>query len=184
MRTLRLAIPFLMLCVFTACWNTAPIYKTITEPRLSPGNTVPVPTGPVILSISGKIGLTNVGDRLDFDLATLEQIGLIEYQVDDPDMKYTVTHTGVLLEQVLKVAQISPDAKELFTTALDDYKIAIPIDVTTRWPVMIATLRDGQRIPANERGPIEIVFPNKHFSIDPLLYDPMWVWQLRTMEVR
>ncbi len=49
---------------------------------------------------------------------------------------------------------------------------------------MLATKRDGQRMPVSDKRPLEIVFPYNSFEIDPVAYDPMWVWQLRSIEVR
>lgn len=162
--------------------NPADVYRTVTEPTLRPGDTVPVPTGPVVLSLTGKIGLTNVDNRLDFDLATLERLGLVEYQVDDPLLK-AMSPRGVLLKNVLDVAKIAPDAKELFASARNQYTTTIPLDIM-KWPVVIATMRDGQRISMEERGPIEIVFPNRSYEIDPVIYDKMWVWQLESLNVQ
>jgi hypothetical protein len=170
--------------LFVACGSPTPtdVYRTVTEPTLRPGDAVPRPTGPVVLSLTGKIGQTNVDDRLDFDLATLEQLGLVEYEVDDPLLK-TMTPRGVLLKNVLDVAKIAPDAKELFASAHNLYTTTIPLDVM-KWPIVIATMRNGKRIPAEERGPIEIVFPNRHYNIDEVTYNKMWVWQLESFDVR
>lgn len=154
----------------------------MTPGTLKPSAVIPAPTGDVILSLTGKIGVTNVSNRLDFDLPTLERLGLIAYRVDDPDLKREVNYQGVLLKQLLDVARIAPEARELWAAALDDYKTSIPLEVND-WPVMIATLRDGAPIPRNDKGPLEIVFPNKSYQIDPD-YNRMWVWQLRSLEVR
>ena len=37
---------------------------------------LPAPTGKPVLTISGKIGNTNVGDKAVFDLAMLEKLGM------------------------------------------------------------------------------------------------------------
>jgi hypothetical protein len=158
-------------------------YTTVAEGTLKGGDQVPPPTEEVVLSIEGKIQTRNVNNRLDFDLPTLERLGLVTYDVNDPDLKREVTYTGVLLTRVLEVAKLEPDAKTLATTALNDYKVEIPLDVL-RWPIMIATMRDGARMTIEEKGPIEIVFPNKSFDITPILTNPMWVWQLRSIQVR
>jgi hypothetical protein len=82
------------------------------------------------------------------------------------------------------VVQVAQDATTLHTVALNDYATDVPIEPIGKWPVMLATKRDGQRMPVSDKGPIEIVFPYNSFQIDPTVYDPMWVWQLRSIEVR
>jgi hypothetical protein len=165
--------------------NTAP-FETIQEKSIQPGDPIPAPNGPVILSFTGKIGTTNTPDksRLDFDLATLEKLGLVSYDAFEQETKRVRNFTGVLLSDVLQVVGISPDSKELYAVALDDYKTTLPLNEISSWPVIIATYRDGQRIPSDERGPIQIVFPNEDYNIDPARYNPMWVWQLRVLEAR
>jgi hypothetical protein len=39
-------------------------------------------------------------------------------------------------------------------------------------------------MPVEDDGPLEIVFPSKHFNIDPIVYNQMWVWQLRELVAR
>ena len=55
----------------------------VTRATLRPGDAVPAPLGPVVLTVTGAIGTTNVGDTLQFDMDTLERLGLSEYRVDD-----------------------------------------------------------------------------------------------------
>lgn len=173
---------FVLTVLMSACSSNSPALPMITEATLKPGDPIPTPKGPVILSLTGKIGVTNVDDRLDFDIEMLEQIGMVEYQVDDREYNRTVTLRGPLLKDVLSLAQIKPDSQQLFAEALNKYTIIIPLEVL-KWPVMIATWRDGDRLPFEEKGPIQIAFPNKLYDIDALKYERMWVWHLRTITV-
>jgi hypothetical protein len=186
MRQYIIIVLFIAVGLLASCGQqetTRQAFTNVTEGTIKAGDPVPVPTENVILSIEGKIRNTNVNNRLDFDLQTLERLGLISYQVDDPDLKRQATYTGVLLARVLEIAGVESDASVLATTALNDYKVDVPLAVL-KWPVMIATMRDGQRMSIEEKGPIEIVFPNKSFEIEPIKHNPMWVWQLRFITVR
>lgn len=181
---LRNIFVFVSLLLLLCACQSSPSYTTIAPATIRPGDSIPRPNGEPLLTLSGKIGVTNNGDRLDLDLETLEKIGLIEYQVDDPELGRTVTMRGVLLKNVLDVAKADPSAKELLALALNEYKSTIPLDVM-RWPVMIATWRDGERIPFEDKGPIQICFPNRDYKdIDPMIYNPMWVWHLRELVVK
>ncbi len=45
---------------------------------------LPAPTGKPVLTISGKIGNTNVGDKAVFDLAALEKLGMKTVETTTP----------------------------------------------------------------------------------------------------
>ncbi len=177
----------IIMCLILAACGIAPArdagYTLIHAGSIQPGDILPPPAGTVLLTLTGKIGVTNVADRLEFDMETLEQIGLVEYTVDDPHLVKTVTYRGVLLEQLLAVAQVPPDATMLWATAVDDYQTLIPLSVL-QWPVMVATMRDGERMSLATKGPLQIAFPYNTFEIDPIVHDPMWVWHLAALEVR
>lgn len=177
----------IVVCLMLGACSTAPAtdpgYTLINAGSIQPGDSIPPPAGTVLLILTGKIGVTNIEDRLEFDMETLERVGLVEYTVDDPHLVKTVTYQGVLLEQLLAVAQMSPDATELRATAVDDYQTIIPLRVM-QWPVIVATRRDGERMPLTAKGPLQIAFPYNTFEIDPIVHDPMWVWHLAALEVR
>jgi len=185
---MRTTVTFCLICIgffLVACQSTSTgtMYRVISQPSIKPGDSVPKPAGSPVLTLKGMISNTNGTERLDFDMQTLEQLGLIEYEVDDPFLKRVVAYRGPLLRDVLAVAGVSTNAKELFATALNDYQTTIPLEVN-KWPVIIATFRDGKLMSIEEDGPLEIVFPSKHFDIDPMKYNQMWVWQLRELVVR
>lgn len=184
MRTAFVLLAYLS-CLLVACQpgSTDPAYQVVSRATIKSGDSIPEPVGPVVLTLTGMISNRNVADRLDFDMQTLERVGLVEYEVDDPFLKRAVTYRGPLLRDVLAVAGISSSAKELFAIALNDYKTTIPLEVN-QWPVIIATSRDNSPMPLEDNGPLEIVFPNKHFNIEPAVYNQMWVWQLRELVVR
>ena len=90
-----LAVGAVLIALLSAC-GTQPSadtrFTTITASTIAPGSPIAAPSGPVVLSLSGKIGVTNAASQLDFDMDTLEQLGLIEFAVDDPYLKRSVTY--------------------------------------------------------------------------------------------
>ena len=158
--------------------------KIINEPTIKPGDSVPAPSGEVILSLQGAIGQSNVDGRLDFDMTTLEQIGLIEFSVDDPHIGKRITYQGVPISALLAVAQVSNSAAEIDARALNDYEATLQIQAIKDWPVIIATKRDGERMSIVDKGPLEIVFPYGIYPINPDEFNNLWVWQLRALEIR
>jgi hypothetical protein len=161
-----------------------PVARRIQPAQLLPGDPVPAPTGPVVLTITGDIETTNADGALELDLATLEQIGLSEYTVDDYQAEgREATFRGPLLADVLAVAGADEDADTLHTVALNDYKADVPTSDLDAYPVLLATSVDGKRMTVERYGPLRIVYPNLDVTFDKTVYDARWVWQLRSIDV-
>lgn len=189
MRFLRTLCGLLVFVVLlSACGQAAtpvPIYQTVAEGTLKPGNDVPKPAGPVVLTIDGKISRTNSGKTLQFDMVTLESVGVVQYKVDDPFAKKTILYAGVLLSQLLKVAGAAPDATTLTLKALDDYSTDMKVSDTARWPILLATRADGAYMPLDKSGPLISVLPFNNFpEIDHVTYDAQWLWSLAAITVK
>ncbi len=186
-RSLRFPAIFILLLVACSPAAATPsvTYTTVSEATLKPGNAVPAPTSDVVLTVDGKISQTNSGDSLQFDMPTLESIGVVQYKVDDPFVKKNVLYSGVLLSQILKVAGADPNATTLTLTALDDYSTDMTIADANRWPVLVATMADGAYMPVDQNGPLISVWPFNDFpELDHVTYDALWVWSLSKITVK
>ncbi len=180
--SLLVLIPILAACGRPTASTT---YQTVSEGTLKPGDAVPAPKGDVLLTVDGKISQTNAGDTLQFDIATLESIGTVEYRVDDPFIKKNILYAGVLLSRLLDVAGAAPDATTLTLRALDDYSTDMKISDADKWPVLVATRADGAFMTVDNNGPLISVFPFNDFpEIDHLTYDAQWLWSLSGITVK
>ncbi len=161
------------------------VYKRVTDATIKPGDAVPAPTGDVILTFTGSVGTTNVGDTLQFDMETLEKLGLVEYATNDHQAEgKVVTFQGVLLKDLLAVAKIPEGTTNLHMIALNDYAVDFPVSEVGLYPVVLATKVDGERMSVEHYGPTRIVYPADHYKLDPAQNDPLWIWQLATIEVK
>lgn len=152
----------------------------VSEPTLRPGDPVPAPTGKVVLTVSGKV---TGGADVPLDLATIERMGLVEYSADDKQAEgHVVTFRGVLLRTLLDVVG-AHGATTLHTLAVNDYGVDIPASDARDYPAMVATSVDGQRMTVERYGPTRVVYPTEGFDLDPVTYDPRWIWQLKSIEV-
>jgi hypothetical protein len=114
---------------------------------------------------------------------TLEKLGLVSYEVSDPWLLENITYTGVLLSDLLEVANTSDTITEVFATALDGYAIAIPVSEISAWPVLIATQSNGAHMSIENSGPTRIIFPyDQHDDITGARN--MSVWNLESLDVR
>jgi hypothetical protein len=173
--------------ILTACGSSSPavIYEPVSEATLKPGDTLPVPTDPVILTVKGKISQANAENTAQFDLTTLEKMGLVKYKVNDPFAKTERTFTGVLLSQLLELVGTDPEAQTLELTALNEYSAELDMADVEKWPVLFALQADEAYIPLNDGGPAIIVFPFDDYSeIDHFTYDPKWVWSMTEITVK
>jgi hypothetical protein len=156
-------------------------YQTITEPSLKPGMEIPEPTGPVVLTVNGRI---KSAKPVRFDLATLESLGLIRFTTPTNWTKEPATFEGVLLSALLDVVGADPSAKSLTLTALNDYESPAPIADGRKLPVMLALKREGEYMSRRDRGPIWMIYPQHAYpEVGQREYLSRWVWQLKAITV-
>ena len=133
----------------------------------------PLAKGEVVLEIATPAGAQQ------YDLATLEAIGLYRITTRSQWDQESPTFDGILLSDLLDDAGLDK-APEVLVTALDDYSQAIPREDWTAYPVMVATRQDGKLLRDDERGPLRIVYPLSFYpELDDDLYHARWVWSLK-----
>jgi hypothetical protein len=177
----------LLIALLAACTPAPkaddPGFTQISEGKLKPGSTVPVPADKTILTVTGKIGTTNSGSSIVMDLPTIESLRQIEYKANDPFEKKEFTFRGVLFSELLDLWQVDKSATVLKISALDDYSVELPIETVRKFPLMFALKKDGEYLPLATRGPARIIFPNEKFPFDSK-YDSQWAWQIKAIEVK
>ena len=133
------------------------------------------PTGPVILTVTGKVAQTNRGpfdEKRDayfknqqmtferaasFDLAMLEALGQRTVQADFPQGGPLHRFAGPLLRDVLKAA--GADGNTIKVSALDGYAQEISMRELEQWPVILAVKQDGAYLGLGGFGPSWVIFP-------------------------
>lgn len=143
---------------------------------------LPMPTGPVVLDISGQVQTTNAGGSAVFDIEGLESLGLVDIVTETPWTDGDVTFTGVLARNVLD--HIGARGEAIRAIALNDYSVTIPVSDFDEYDVIIATQRDGKRMRVRDRGPLWVIYP---WSDNPELRTEVYyarsIWQLNAIEV-
>lgn len=115
------------------------------------------PTGDVILTVSGDIGVTNRGDTAVLDLAMLEQLGSETIETTTIWTEGKQVFTGVPLVTLLDVLGV--DEGTLHATAINDYTIEIPVEDVVPGGPMMAYLANGEPMSVRDKGPLWIVYP-------------------------
>ena len=179
-----LAAVLVIALALAACGSkTSPAYEIVAAANLTPGSPIPAPSGEVVLTITGDIDVKNVGDTLQFDMATLEGLGLVKYTVDDPWLNATNTYTGILMSGLREFVGSSDSAGNIHIVALDDYAVDLAVADVEKWPILLATRTNGAYMNVEDAGPTRIIYPYHKYSIDPLVYNDLWIWNLASIEM-
>jgi len=141
------------------------------------------PSGPVILTVSGNIGLTNVGDEAQFDRAMLESLAQHEFTTSTPWTEGINHYRGPLMRELLE--RLNAEAEVVHVAALNGYEAQIPVSDFEQYEVILALEKDQQAIPIREYGPLWVLYPFD--QDDALLSEKIRfraVWQVMHIDVR
>ena len=178
----------LLLVMLAACSSASPdfdsVYKRITPAQLKAGDSVPVPRGDVILTVSGAVGTTNHDSKILMDLTTIEAVGLVEYEVVDPFENRKKLFRGVLMRELLNIWRVDAAATTLDMVALNDYRVDVPIAIMREKPLLFALQADGEYMRPDHRGPAMLVFPYGYYNFKRPLSDAYWIWQIKAITVK
>lgn len=83
-----------------------------------------VPTGKVLLTLSGNIENTNADGKAIFDTASLEKLGMVSFQTTSRYNGRT-TFTGIPLQKLMDY--VGANGSVVKVTALNDYTTVIPL---------------------------------------------------------
>src|SRR5713226_67370 len=144
---------------------------------------LPAPTEKPILTVSGKIAVTNKDGAALFDRAMLEAIGTTSFVTNTPWYKEPVKFEGVLLDKLMTA--VGASGERIVAVGLNDYSAELPMEDTKKYNVILALKRDGEYMPVRDKGPLFIVYP---FDSNPDLKSQKFysrsVWQVKEIEVR
>lgn len=143
---------------------------------------LPAPTDAPILTVSGSIRTTGRGCAA-FDRAALHALGMATITTRTPWYDGPVRFDGVPMARLLNA--VGAEGTTVTAIALNEYSMDIPIGDFTRFPVLLATTRNGMPMRVSERGPLFIVYP---YDSDPVLRSSLYygrsVWSVAQLVVR
>ncbi len=141
------------------------------------------PAEKAILTVTGKIGVTNSDKSAVFDRAMLESLGMTSFTTATPWYKEPVRFEGVPLARLMQAVGATGD--RFVAVALNDYSAELPMEDIERYDVMLALKRDGQYMPVRDKGPLFIVY---NYDSNPDLRNQKFysrsVWQVARIEVK
>jgi len=135
------------------------------------------PSGDAILTVSGKVTVTNQGETAVLDRAMLEAMPQVSFKTKTIWTEGEIEFTGILLSDLLRRLEIENGT--LKATAINDYAVDIPVADALQEPAIIAYLINGKPMSVREKGPLWIVYPydsDKKFQAE--VYYSRSIWQL------
>jgi len=156
----------------------------IALPSLTAGATdLARPAGPVILSVTGAISVTNAPGKAEFDQAMLAAIGVDRVKTSTSWTDGPQDFEGVTFRKLLDTLGAHGD--KIVAIAIDDYAEDIPLGELTRYPVLLAWSMNGKALTIRDKGPLWIVYPRDEYpELQDKALDSHWVWQLKSIEIK
>lgn len=144
---------------------------------------LPLPEGPVLLTVKGEITETNGEGAARFDLAMLEELGVVTYETTTPWTVGKLQLEGVTLKAVLDRVGATGDL--IFAEAFNDYSSEIPISDATEDGAVIAFRMNGKEMTLRDKGPLWVVY---HYDKNPAYTSEVYltrsIWQLDRLTVK
>lgn len=146
-------------------------------------DTLPQPTGKVLLRITGNIERTNGGGEARFDRAMIHALPANTLATTTVVTDGVKQFKGVLMRDLLAV--VGATGTVVTASALNDYVVDIPMTDFEEFDVLLAFQMDGKQLTRRDKGPFWIVYPRDNFKVlQDIRYDSLWVWQLNHLDVQ
>ncbi len=144
---------------------------------------LPVPQGPVILTVSGGIAQANGPEGAAFDLAMLEGMETVEFETTTIWTEGPQSFRGVPLVRLIEA--LGAEGEVIAASALNDYTVEIPLADAVEGGPILAFAQNGRHLSVRDKGPLWVVYPydtaSKYQS--EVIYARS-IWQVRRMEIR
>jgi hypothetical protein len=135
------------------------------------------PKNRVILTISGAINTTNVGQEAQFDLEMLQALPQHTITTHNPWTEGAHTYQGFSLKDLLD--SLGNQGTLLQISALNQYMTEAPLQDYNVEGAILATHQDGKPMSVRKLGPIMVIYPfdtNNDFKTE--VYYGRSVWQV------
>jgi hypothetical protein len=171
-----------MMSKFSRRWVVS-LMVVLSLAPLSTVYALDAPKGPVVLTISGKMGVSNQDGKAAFDMAALRALPEHTFTTETAWDKRPVKFSGPLLRDVLALVKAS--GTELKAIAVNDYAVSVPAGDAKQFDVILAHRMNDRDIPARTKGPVFLVYPySSHPVLKEKVYEERSIWQLKAIELK
>ncbi|WP_054463910.1 hypothetical protein [Phaeobacter sp. 11ANDIMAR09] len=143
---------------------------------------LPMPTGEVILTVSGAIGKTNSQGGAKFDLDLLKALEWEEVNTFTSFTDGMQTFEGPRLSSLLDF--VAASGTTIGAVAINDYFVNIPVTHAENQGVILAIFHNGKQMTVRDKGPIWVIYPQSEDEAKLKKFDNEMIWQLVSIEIR
>ncbi|MCZ8152715.1 MAG: molybdopterin-dependent oxidoreductase [Rhodobacteraceae bacterium] len=144
---------------------------------------LPVPSGDVVLTITGSIDETNGDDVARFDLAMLQDLAATRIETTTIWTEGPQVFEGVSL--IALIDALGAEGSVIAASALNDYTVEIPLSDAIPGGPILAYAQNGEPLSVRDKGPLWVVYPydSKPEYQSEVIYARS-IWQVKRMEIR
>lgn len=140
------------------------------------------PSGATVLTVAGKVQAPRGGGPAHFNMAMLEALPQTTLTTQTPWYAEPRNFTGPLLRELL--AHCGAQGETLRLSALNDFRVDMPMADARTHDVIVARLLDGKPLSVRDKGPLFVMYPfSAKAELRSAVYYSRAVWQLRRIEV-
>ncbi|MFZ3582842.1 hypothetical protein ACOI1H_11800 [Loktanella sp. DJP18] len=151
--------------------------------RMAQADDLPEPIGPVVLTVTGQITVTNGNGVAEFDQAMLDGLPQRTTTATTPWLDGPHQFSGPTGAAILDA--VGAKGQNLQIIALNDYAADVPAGDLTEFDVIFATAIDDKVLSVRDKGPLFLIYP---FDDRPELYNEVYfgrsVWQINRIVVQ
>ncbi len=147
------------------------------------GESLPEPSGPVLLTVDGRILNAQSDGVALFDRAMLESLPQRTVVTSTRWTDGAQTFEGPLIRDLLE--RVEARGSRLLLRALNDFEADMPVSDAYDFDVILALSMNGEPLLRRDKGPIWVIYPRDTQPIpETAVYNARWVWQLSEIEVQ
>ncbi|MBK8160440.1 MAG: molybdopterin-dependent oxidoreductase [Rhodospirillaceae bacterium] len=144
---------------------------------------IDAPSGPVLLTLSGAISVTNDGDTLKLDQAALDGLPRTIVRTQTPWTEGLVEFEGVAIKDLLALA--GAKGQTIQASAINDYAVDVPMSDADNPHVIVAIRMNGALMQVREKGPLWIIYPlTDEPDLETEETKSKMIWQLNRLDIR
>lgn len=154
----------------------------VANAAVAMADSLPMPEGRVLLTVTGAIKNTNVDETAQFDRAMLEEIGWRTFETHTFWTEGPQEFSGVPLAALLAVLGAG-DGDVIRAAAINDYRVEIPISDAAEHDVVIALEHNGMPMRVRDKGPMWIIYPIEPSEVKDSEFNSKMIWQLSALHI-
>jgi hypothetical protein len=133
------------------------------------------PKGPVVLTVTGDLAVSNGDHSASFDVEMLQNLGAAGFKTSTIWTEGVSEFSGVSLSTLVHLLGITSGNLEM--VAVNDYSVTVPVSDAVEQGPIIAYAVNGKPMSIRNKGPLWLVYPydlNKDYQSETIYARSIW----------